>query len=249
MVALPQTLEDALAQARTATKAALEDGYRLVQVELGFSELKAQLIAEQFLPIIDDLGMLPKIFFPDTGAAALARRDWGDTPFKIADLGSRRLPIESLMESDDEWFLLVEPSAVEVAQVEKLCQSAGDRPVVLLIPRLEDVATLGIGYAGRQLRERFLNTIESCYYIRPLEGASVFRCYPSPWQVWQDTETGEPQLVSETPNKPVGDILDRILAGETPSSDAVSPGSAPQAPRKRPGFLSQMQRFLKVLNQ
>ncbi len=249
MVVLPQTLEDALAQARTATKAALDDGYRLIQVELGFSELKAQSIAEQFLPIMNDLGMLPKVFFPDTGAAALARRDWGDIPFKIADLGSRRLSIESSIEPDDEWFLLVEPSAVEVAQVEKLCQSAGDRPVVLLIPRLEDVATLGIGYAGRQLRERFLNTIESCYYIRPIEGASVFRCYPSPWQVWQDTETGEPHLISETPNKPVGDVLDRILAGETPSLEEAQPGSASPTPRKRPGFLSQLQRFLKVLNQ
>jgi Domain of unknown function (DUF1995) len=249
MVVLPQTLEDALAQARAATKAALDDGYRLVQVEIGFSELKAQSIAEQFLPIMDDLGMLPKVFFPDTGAAALARRDWGDIPFKIADLGSRRLAIETSIEPDDEWFLLIEPSAIEVAQVEKLCQSTGDRPVVLLIPRLEDVATLGIGYAGRQLRDRFLNTIESCYYIRPLEGASVFRCYPSPWQVWQDTETGESELISETPTKPVGDVLDRILAGETPLQEEVSPSAVSQTSRKRPGFLSQLQRFLKVLNQ
>ncbi len=70
-------------------------------------------------------------------------------------------------------FLLVEPSAVEIAQVEQLCQAAGSRPVVLLAPRLEDAATVGIGYAARQLRERFIKTLESCYYIRPLEGAAL----------------------------------------------------------------------------
>jgi len=46
--------------------------------------------------------------------------------------------------------------------------------------------------------DRFLNAIESCYHIRPLDGAALFRCYPSPWQVW--LETGEDyQLITELP--------------------------------------------------
>jgi len=47
-------------------------------------------------------------------------------------------------------LLFIAPSAVEVAQVEKLCEAAGSRPVVLF-NCLEDVS-IGIGYAGRQLR-------------------------------------------------------------------------------------------------
>jgi hypothetical protein len=99
--------------------------------------------------------------------AALARRDWGDVPFKIDDVGSSRTPMEDKIQPDDEAFLLVAPSSVEVSQVEKLSNLAGDRPFVLLNPQLEDLYVVGIGYAARQLRDRFLKTIESCYYLVP----------------------------------------------------------------------------------
>lgn len=92
-IELPDDLEDAIAQAKAATKAALEDGYRLIQVEIVYPELKAQPIAETFIPVLTEMGYTLKVMFPDTGAAALARRDWGDTPFKITDVGSRRLPV------------------------------------------------------------------------------------------------------------------------------------------------------------
>jgi hypothetical protein len=111
----------------------------------------------------------------------------------------------------------------------------------LLNPRMEDIAIIGIGYAGRQLRERFLNTFESCYYIRPLDGAALFRAYPSPWQVWQ--QQGETyELIAESPTKPVGEALDRLLAGP---SDPSSQASAPA----RRGILSSLQQFLRALSQ
>jgi len=73
-----------------------------------------------------------------------------------------KVSVEQQIQPEDEAFLFIAPSAVEVAQVEKLCE-AGSRPVVLF-NRLEDVSIIGIGYAGRQLRDRFLNAIESCSY-------------------------------------------------------------------------------------
>ncbi|MBE9039973.1 DUF1995 family protein [Oscillatoriales cyanobacterium LEGE 11467] len=251
MVELPQDLDEAIAQARVATKAAIEDGHRRLLVELVFPELKAQPITEKFLPAFEEWGTTLKVFFPDTGAAALARRDWGEVPFKIADLGSRNLPIETQLDPEDECFLIIEPSPVEVSKVEKLCQAAGDRPVVMLLPRLEDVSIVGIGYAARQLRERFLSTLESCYYIRPLQDASVFRCYPSPWQVWIDTEDGTNRVVSETTAKPMGEALEQILmraTGEsTPGDDPLESSSG--SPRKGKGLLSGLKGFLKALNQ
>lgn len=249
MVELPQDLDGAISQARAATQAAIEDGYRLLQVELVFPELKAQPIAEKFLPVWEAIGTPPKVFFTDTGAAALARRDWGDVPFAISDLGSRSRSIETRLSPDDPWFLAIEPSSVEVAQVEQLYNYAGDRPVVLLLPRLEDISTIGIGYAGRQLRERFLDRIESCYYIQPLDGASLFRCYPSPWQVWRETEDGSYELIWESPEKPVGDQLDRILSGEMGSETDPDSASERPTPPKKTGFLTGLQRFLNALNQ
>jgi Domain of unknown function (DUF1995) len=249
MVELPQDLDGAIAQARAATIAAIADGYRLLQVELVFPELKAQPIAEKFLPLWEAIGAPPKVLFPDTGAAALARRDWGAVPFTISDLGSRSRSIETRLSPEDEWFLAIEPSAVEVAQVEQLYNYAGERPVVLLLPHLEDISTIGIGYAGRQLRERFLDRIESCYYLQPLDGASLFRCYPAPWQIWRETEDGTYELIWEDTTKPVGDQLERILSGETESPADSDSGSNRPIPPKKVGFLTGLQRFLNALNQ
>ncbi|WP_448573529.1 DUF1995 family protein [Trichothermofontia sp.] len=239
MVTIPQDLDEAIAQAKTATIAALEAGYSRLQVELAIPELKIMPIAEQFLPIFADYGSDLKVVFPDAGAAALARRDWGPMAFEIRGLDE----IRAQLRTEDRAILVIEPSAVEVGDVEKLCTAAGDRPVVLLNPRLEDVATIGIGYAGRQLRERFLNTLESCYYFRPLEGAVLFRCYPTPWQVWQERDGGY-ALLAEMPTKPVGDILDQILIKD--NEESLKP--LPSQPSKA-GFLTNLERFLRALNQ
>lgn len=239
MAELPKTLEEAIAQARDATQAAIADGYSLLQVELLIPELKPMPVAQQFLPAFDQFGSEFKVFFPDAGAAALARRDWGNVPFKILEIGTGRVPVQKQFQPEDRAFLFIAPTAVEVAQVEKLCEEAGERPFVLLNPRLQEVSIVGVGYAGRQLRDRFLNTIESCYHLRPLEGAALFRCYPSPWQVW--LETGDDyQLLTELPKKPVGDELDLILARTTQETGSPPP--------KKAGLFASMQRFLRALS-
>ncbi|KPQ33520.1 MAG: protein of unknown function containing DUF1995 domain [Phormidium sp. OSCR] len=254
-IELPDDLEDAIAQAKAATKAALEDGYRLIQVEIVYPELKAQPIAETFIPVLTEMGYTLKVLFPDTGAAALARRDWGETPFKITDVGSRRLPVTNQMEDSDECYLLVEPSDVEIEQVEKLANEAGDRPVILLLPRLESVATVGIGYAARQLRERFLSKITSCYYVRPLPGGALFRAYPSSWIVWTLNEDNQYEVLTEMSYKPVGEELERLLMGEeleNESSEAaeVDPNASTNSTKpKSRGLFGEVQRFIRALTQ
>ncbi len=239
---IPQTLEDAIVQAKQATQAALTDGCTRLQVELVFSELKPMPVAEQFLDVFAEYGAHLKVYFPDAGAAALARRDWGPMAFEIRGIGE----LKGQMQPEDRAFLLVAPTSVEVLEVEKICDQAGDRPVVLLNPVLEDVATIGIGYAARQLRERFLNTIESCYYLRPLEQAAILRCYPSLWQVWVENTSNSDnphQLLAELPHKPSGDEIDRLLATTLPSETATN--SSPQ----RGGLFTGLQRFLRTLSQ
>lgn len=241
MAEFPKSLEEAIAQAIEATGAALKDGYSRLQVELLIPELKNMPVAKQFLGEFTQFGSQLKVFFPDAGAAALARRDWGDVPFKILDIGTGRVPVEAQIQPEDEAFFLIAPSVVEVAQVEKLSKAAAERPFIMLNPRLEDVAIIGVGYAGRQLRDRFLNNIESCYYVRPLEEAALFRCYPSPWQVWWETDE-DYQLFAELPTKPTSDELERILGGGMPQ---VADSPAP----KKSGIFASLQRFLRTLSQ
>ncbi|MGB7445139.1 MAG: DUF1995 family protein [Coleofasciculaceae cyanobacterium] len=248
MSQLPNSLDEAIFQAKEATKAALNSGYGRVQVELAFPEiaLKAQYIAQQFIPLFEEYGSGLKVLFPDTGAAALARRDWGETPYRLNDIGTSRSPVDSRVEPEDQVFLIVSPSAVEVAQVEKLCNLAGDRPCVLLNPQLEDVSVVGIGYAARQLRERFLSTLEPCYYLKPLDGAALRRSYPGRWEVWLETE-GEYRLIAEEASKPVGEALDKILFNTTSPGEGTDTTSAPMP--KKPGIMTSLGRFLKALSQ
>jgi Domain of unknown function (DUF1995) len=246
MAELPKTLEEAIAQSREATKAAIADGYSRICVELLFPELKAMPVAEQFLPAFEAMQL--KVFFPDAGAAALARRDWKPESFKIDDIGMGRLPIADKLTPEDEVLLLIEPSAVEVGEVEKLCNAAESRSVVMLMPRLEDAAVVGIGYAARQLRERFISTLQSCYYIRPLDGAAVFRCYPDRWQVWLEVGD-EYKLIAEADKRPAGEELDRILfqaTGQDSSDTSNSTGEVKQP--KKPGVFKSLERFLRALS-
>ncbi len=239
-MSIPTTLPDATEQAKAAVQAALQDGYTRIQVEMAIPELKHQPIAEQFLEMFQAQQF--KVFFPDAGSAALARRDWNNPDFIIRGLGELVDPIDA----DDDLYLVVNPSSIEVQTVEALCNDATDKPVILLNPALEDVAVVGIGYAARQLRDRFLSTIESCYYLRPLEDAALYRCYPGPWQIWRETAPDEYELVQDLPQCPSGEDIERILYGET---EAETNASKPASTGRKKSLLAELQQFIRALTQ
>lgn len=236
MVELPETLEAAIAQARAATQAAIAAGYSRLQVELLFPELKPMPVAQEYLTLFADLGAHLKVLFADAGAAALARRDWQGVAYQIRGIEELLEPIQP----QDRAVVLVAPTSVEVGRVEKISEQVGDRPIVLLNPNLQNIAVVGVGYAGRQLRERFLNTIETCYYLRPLEGGAILRAYPSPWQVWLEKSPGDYELIATEPTKPTGEQLDQIFTRASRST---------ATPRTKPSLLKSLQRFFQALSQ
>ncbi len=244
----PQSLAEAVEQAKQAVTSAIADGYTRLQVELVLPEipLQAQSLALEFANLfVESHGSGVKVMFPDTGAAMLAKRDWGEISFQVTDMGGRFTPVDNQVSDTDEIFIVACPSSVEVERVETLCNLAGDRPVILLIPQLEDVAVVGIGLAARQLRERFINTLYSCYYIRPLEGANILRIHPSPWQIWLEKEEGS-EIAMELSSKPMGEELDRLLLQlTTPEGEEGNNNSQ----IKKPGLLGSLQKFLKALSQ
>ncbi len=235
MPEIPNSVEQAIAQSRSAIQRAIAAGYSRLQVEILIPELKVMSVAQTLLmdyPVADWLPMPCKVFFADAGAGALARRDWPGTDFTIC--GLRELKAEVMPE--DRSFVMITPTPVDVAEVERLCNDAGDRPFILFNPRLEDVGTVGIGYTARQLRDRFLNTFEPGYYLRPMDNLVMLRDYPSPWQVWLEGENGS-KMIAEEFLKPDSEVLDRILI-------------AAQADRpKGQGLFSELKRILRALNQ
>ena len=250
MSTVPMSLEDAIAQAQTTTQLALESGITRLQIELVIPEiaLQAQDLALAFATyLVADYPSL-NVLFTDTGAASLAQRDWGKTAFQVNDLGGRFTPIETKVSPEDTAFLVIAPTAIEVQIVESLCNLAGDRPVILLIPQLEDVAIIGIGLAARQLRERFLNTLESVYYFRPLESAVVLRSFPEPWTVWIETQDEGYRCIAQESQKPVGEELEQIIAKTLTKTQGQETTQAAAIPKKA-GFFANLQRFLKALSQ
>lgn len=129
MNTFPETLDAAVEQAKSATFAAIADGYKLIQVELVIPEiaLKSEALALEFANLFSEYGSGVKVMFPDTGAAALAKRNWGETEFQVTDMGSRFTSIETQISESDEIYIVACPSAVEVERAEKLSQVAGDR--------------------------------------------------------------------------------------------------------------------------
>jgi Domain of unknown function (DUF1995) len=269
MAVIPQSFEEIITQAKLALQTTLESGCNRITIDLVIPEiaLKAQYLASEFADFFRDYGSGLKVLFPDVGAAALARRDWGDTSFMLTDMGSSRTPISTKVSDSDQIFLVVSPSSVEVNLLEDLSNLAGDRPVIILIPQLEDVSIVGIGYAARQLRERFISILESAYYYRPLRSAIVIRNYPQQWQVWQDKNNevainlleddieivipnGENyELIAEVRQKPLGEALERILLGESdddhnPDNETNNNIITPSAT----GILGSLKSFLRALN-
>lgn len=242
MTDVPRSLEAAVDQAKDAAQAAIQAGIPRILVDIAIPELKVMPIAQQFYPLLEALGLQFKVYFPDAGAAALAQRDWQNPEFSIRGINEAK----GRLEPEDEAFLIVEPSSVEVTDVEALCNEAADRFVIMLNPKLEDVATVGIGYTARQLRDRFLSTLETCYYLQPLEGATILRVYPGPWQVWGDTEDDGYELLGEFPQRPSGEAIANLFAADAPEGgDAESGTNRPQ----RRGLLSELGQFLRALTQ
>lgn len=247
MNTFPETLDAAVEQAKLAAQTAITDGYNLIQVELVVPEiaLQAEALALEFAQLFATTGSRVKVMFPDTGASALAKRNWGEQPFAVTDLGSRFTSIETQIAEEDEIFIVACPSAVEVEKAEKLSQLAGDRPVLFLIPQLEDVAVVGIGLAARKLRDRFIKNIYSCYYLRPIKAGAILYCHPSPWQIWLEQESGY-KLATELTTKPMGEDLERLMIGLTSSQTAD--GDSKPSPKKA-SLLSNLQKFLNALSQ
>ena len=209
-ILLPNSLEDATEQAIAAVHQAIADGANLVIADLRFPELKAMPIAYEFAASFNQkYGKNWQAIFADAGAAALAKREWAELEVSVRGVNEGRRAIRE----EDQAFLLVEPTSVEVEQVEKLVKLAGDRPFVMFNPRLEN-SEVGLGLAARQMRNRFLSTFETAYYIKPLELGALWRCYPQTWQVWQQTDLGmEP--MAEVSQRPSSDDIDRLFRQKT----------------------------------
>jgi hypothetical protein len=209
-ILLPDNLEDATEQAIAATHQAIADGANRVIADLRFPELKVMPIAYEFAASFNQrYGKAWQAIFSDAGAAALAKREWADLDVSVRGVNEGRRAIRE----EDQAFLIIE------------------RPFVMLNPRLEN-SEVGLGLAARQMRDRFLSTFETAYYIKPLELGALWRSYPQTWQVWQQTEEGM-QSMAEVAQRPSSEDIDRLFKQKTGKQSG--------------SFLGRLQQFLSAI--
>jgi Domain of unknown function (DUF1995) len=193
MVALPRTLDESLEQMAQSVALGVERQKFRSQVEFRTPGLD---VVQVIVPLVAVLPEPTLVLFPDAGAAALAQKRLGE----LEGISFRGLGSLAVQPADFQSFVLVQTSGVEIDRAEKLAQQCTDRPFVMVNPQL-DAGVVGIGLAGRQLKTRFLNTIEMLYFLEPIDGGAVRRAYPGNWEIWRE-DAEDYILVGEQGQRP-----------------------------------------------
>lgn len=136
-------------------------------------------------------GGITRVYFPDEGSAALARRDWASVVPACVQFSSCG-GIQLQDTSKDIVQLFFCPRASESDSVESILakmEASDDNNLKLSVfvnPVLVDMGVTGFGMAGRRLRERLLNNLVGTYYLRTLPWGALTRQWPAAYTVWQE---------------------------------------------------------------
>lgn len=221
--------------------AAVVDGTAERQDREQREDALVQLIARNGRDFSNDSkwqGKTVRVYFPDEGNAALARRDWtAQVPpcvqFSSCGGVQRQNDISQdvialffcprASESDSVEEILARYSALAVTTDESALQLT-----VFVNPYLVDMGVTGFGMAGRRLRERLIDGLTGVYYLRTLPWGALTRQWPACYTLWQEDADADGgyklvQTMDRLPSNPeVEDIYD-IANGnmERPSSGGL----------------------------
>eukprot|EP00559_Dactyliosolen_fragilissimus_P008999 CAMPEP_0184863398 /NCGR_PEP_ID=MMETSP0580-20130426/10912_1 /TAXON_ID=1118495 /ORGANISM="Dactyliosolen fragilissimus" /LENGTH=399 /DNA_ID=CAMNT_0027361705 /DNA_START=60 /DNA_END=1259 /DNA_ORIENTATION=+ len=151
-------------------------------------------------------GPTARIYFPDEGSAALARRDWNPTAssadealvppcVQFASCGGVQSSFQD--SSRDVLVFYFCPRASEAEYVEKTLYDAEDTLcdqlalTIFVNPLLVDMGVTGFGMAGRMLRERLIDNLQSTYYLRTLQWGALTRVWPKQFTIWQEDDDAD----------------------------------------------------------
>ncbi|KAM5548119.1 hypothetical protein ABKV19_002195 [Rosa sericea] len=239
-----------------ATKRSINDGGIRLKVENNIPELNPEMDVYRIGTLMELVRTLALSFADDgksvkvcvqgsMGEGALAGMplqlagtrqileymDWGEygamgTFIKIGAIGAKYVD-----ETDDLFILVAPQNAVGnciIEDLQAMTDAAGDRPVILINPRLKDLpASSGIMQTmGRDKRLKYAATFENCYFFRllyyagtqyPIMGA-LRMSYPYRYELYKrvDDPSGKEKYVilSTYPKKPTIDEVNDAFEGK-----------------------------------
>ena len=156
-----------------------------------------------------------RIFFPDMGAAALARRDWkmgtfeNEVPACVFSANIQNDPVEDT----DEVVILLCPLSYEVDYVKRVVQSCSEMnvPCIMINPSLVS-GDQGFGVRARNLRSSLINTFTTAYKLKTMPTGAIVREYPKGYSVWVEDESDETgyTLMDTFKNDPPREVVDEL---------------------------------------
>lgn len=213
---IPPSFEAACEQARQSLAAALAAGCRRLFLELDttngdetYTSLKSSLPTVRALLEFFNTSTV-QIAFPDAGAAALAKRDWGPDVCE----GHALVGIEQYKRRDsDAATIVIVPRASEVDTLAKIVSNAGDDVIIVVNPDLIDMGVTGLSLNARRLRANVIDQFDSAYFLRTYGWGVLHRTFPGNWGVWVDdtNEVSGFRCVTTLSGRPTADQIDEIL--------------------------------------
>lgn len=213
---VPTSFEAACEQARQSLGAALAAGSRRIFIELDtkngdetFTSLKTTLPTVRAILEFFNTSTV-QVTFPDAGAAALAKRDWGPDVCKNHSL----VGVEQYQKRDtDAATIIVVPRASEVDSLVDIVSNAGDDVVIIVNPDLVDMGVTGLSLNARRLRTNVIDRFSSAYFLRTYGWGVLQFAFPGNWAVWVDDPNEESgfRCVATLQGRPTADQIDEIL--------------------------------------
>uniref|UniRef100_A0ACD5WTZ7 Uncharacterized protein n=1 Tax=Avena sativa TaxID=4498 RepID=A0ACD5WTZ7_AVESA len=245
-----------------ATKHAIEDKKTRLQIDINIPELNPEMDVYRIGTLMELVRDLSLTFANDgkrvkvcvqgsmgQGAFAgiplqlagtrkiLEIMDWGDYGAKGAFINIGAVGASEVDKEDDMFVLIAPQNAVGnciIDDMKAMTDAAGDRPVILVNPRLKDMpASSGVMQTmGRDMRLKYAASFETCYSFRLLFYAGTFypimgalrMAYPNKYEIYR--------RVDEPNGKEKYDLLAEFT--ENPTADDIT--NAFKGPKK--GFLS-----------
>lgn len=155
--------------------------------------------------------------------------DWGDYGAMGAFINIGAVGASEVDKEDDMFVLIAPQNAVGnciIDDMRAMTDAAGDRPVILVNPRLKDMpASSGVMQTmGRDLRLQYAASFETCYSFRllfyvgtfyPIMGA-LRMAYPNKYEIYRrvDEPNGEKyDLLAEFTANPTADDITNAFVG------------------------------------
>ncbi|CAL4997980.1 unnamed protein product [Urochloa decumbens] len=238
-----------------ATKRAIEDKKTRLQIDINIPELNPEmdvyrigtlmeLVRELSLSFADDGNRVKVCVQGSMGQGAFAGiplqlagtrkilefMDWGHYGAKGTFINIGAVGASEVDKEDDMFILIAPQNAVGnciIDDMRAMTDAAGDRPVILVNPRLKDMpGSSGVMQTmGRDMRLKYAASFEICYSFRLLYYAGSFypimgalrMAYPNKYEIYRRVDepngTEKYVLIAEFTDKPTPDDITSAFKG------------------------------------